>query len=96
MNSLLNAATRSFQRWFALALKNPRTTAVGLAGLVAGAKMISAGDIEHGVTGLLVGLAALLAPDAVTVSRQGDKITNQGTQIDRQSDRIDDKQDAPK
>lgn len=74
MGSLQLAVIQSFRRWLALALKNPRTTAVGIGLVITGLKLLWSGALEEGIVALLTGLGLALGADAVTVSRTDDKI----------------------
>lgn len=74
MGNSLSAGIRALQRWFGLARKNPRTTAVGIVAMVTGAKLIWTGQLEEGIVAALTGAGLFVAPDAVTVSRQDDRL----------------------
>lgn len=86
MNNSARTVIRFLQRLLALALKNPRTTAAGIAGIIAGSKLIWQGQHEIGIASVLTGLVGVLGADAVTVSRHGDRIEQNAQQIDDATD----------
>jgi hypothetical protein len=74
MDNSADVVTRFFKRFFALAMKNPRTTAAGIVAIIGGSKLVWNGQIESGVVAVLTGLVGVLGADAVTVARNEQKI----------------------